>query len=153
MVCVLKIKIKNKQTAFITTHRWVEEKRCNVPKVGKYDREGIKSSFVPTAIFSNFASNGEDNWIERHRCNAMGKRDKQSTTRWLHYLLLSLRSLTGYGRRANGYQGTLQVPHATTRRVLQSRFRELLSFRGPRGKPKDVLSHTHQIHGVSTGWI
>lgn len=153
MVYVLKIKIKNKQTTEITTHHWVEEKRCNVPKVGKYDREGIKSSFVPTAIFSNFASNGENNWIERHRCDAMGKGDKQSSTRWLHYLLLPLRSLTGYGRRADGSQGTLQVPHATTRRVLQSRFRELLSLRGPRGKPQDVLSYPHQIHGVPTRWI
>ena len=130
-----KSKNKKKWMAFIRTHRWKSVNRCKIQKVGKYDRKGAKSSFVPTAIFSNFASNGEDNWIERHRCNAMGKRDKQSTTRWLHYLFLSLRSLTGYGRRANGCQGTLQVAHATTRRVLQSRFRELLSFRGPRGKP------------------
>ena len=150
MVYILKIKIKKKQTTEIITPRWVEEKRCNIPKVGKYDREGIKSSFVPTANLSNFASNGEDDWDERHRCDAMGKRDKQSTTRWLHYLLLSLRSLTGYGRRADGCQGTLQVPHATTRGVLQSRFRELLSFRGSKRKSKDVLSYPHQIHGVPT---
>ena len=122
-------------------------------KLGNMTEREWKSSFVPTAILSNFARNGEDDWIERHWCNAMGKGDKQSTTRWLHYLLLSLLSLTGYGRWANGCQGTLQVPHATTRGVFQCRLRELLSLRGPRGKPQDVLSHTHQIHGLSTGWI
>lgn len=145
-----KSKKQKKWMAFIRTHRWKSVNRCKIQKVGKYDRKGAKSSFVPTAIFSNFARNGEDDWNDWHRSNAMGKGDKQSTTRWLHYLLLPLLSHTGYGRREDDSQGTLQVAYATTTRLLQSRCRELLSFRGSRGKPQDVLSHTHQIHGLPT---
>ena len=78
----------------------------------------VPPSFAKGVKLHNFAGDGKDDRDERHRCDAVGEGDQQNAAGRLHAVFLSLLPFTGYGRRADSDQGTLQVPHTTTRRVF-----------------------------------